>query len=120
MRRPSGGVISDVDLRYQLRDLTRLAVTVARNLDYSYEVEDPYYVSTGLEATVTQALGSGWDVVARGGRTRLDYKAFLQAGPAAAARRDRIDVYGARASAGISARTCVLAGREPRRPSFDP
>jgi hypothetical protein len=88
------GVISNVDLQYQLRDLTRLAVTVARNPDYSYEIEDPYYVSTGFETTVTQALGAGWDVVARGGRTRLDYKAYLQAGPPAAAREDRVDVYG--------------------------
>ena len=33
-----------------------------------------YYVSTGVNVEVQQALGSAWDVVGRLGRTGLDYQ----------------------------------------------
>jgi hypothetical protein len=86
------GVIANVDLAYLMRDLTRWTVTVARDVDYSYETIDPYFVSTGFTASVTQALGGGWDVVARGSRTTLDYQAVTTAGGTdAAGRRDHID-----------------------------
>jgi hypothetical protein len=89
------GVIANVDLAYLMRDLTRWTIAVARDVDYSYETDDPYFVSTGVNASVTQALGGNWDVVARGSRTTLDYTAVVtSAGAGAAGRRDHIDVFG--------------------------
>lgn len=89
------GVIANVDLAYLMRDLTRWTVGVTRDVDYSYETTDPYFVSTGVTASVTQALGGGWDVVARGARTALDYQAVTAAaGTSAAGRRDRVNVFG--------------------------
>jgi hypothetical protein len=89
------GVVADVDLRYLIRDLTSLRIGVARDLDYSYEATEPYYVSTGVTATVTQALGAAWDVVGRAGATRLDYRGFIGTPvPGGPARRDHVDVYG--------------------------
>ncbi len=89
------GLVADVQLSYLLRDLMRVAVGVTRDLDYSFEVEEPYYVSTGVTLSITQALGARWDVVARGGRTTLDYRAARIAnGQAADGHRDRIAVYG--------------------------
>jgi hypothetical protein len=88
------GLVSDVDLRYQLRDLTRLAVTVIRDVDYSYEPTEPYYVSSGVSGSITQAIGGGWDLVGRGATTRLDYRAFAGTVAADAARVDRVNVYG--------------------------
>ncbi|HVW04063.1 MAG TPA: outer membrane beta-barrel protein [Vicinamibacterales bacterium] len=89
------GLVADVDLSYLLRDLTRLGVGINRDVDFSYNLADPYFVATGADLTVTQAIGSGWDVVGRFARTRLDYRA--EAGSAfatATARRDHVDVYG--------------------------
>ena len=89
------GVIANIDLAYLMRDLTRWTVAVARDVDYSYETTDPYFVSTGVNASITQALGGGWDVVARGARTTLDYQALTTAsGAGSAGRRDRVTVFG--------------------------
>jgi hypothetical protein len=89
------GVVADVDLSYLVRDLTRLAVGVNRDVDYSYDDVSPYFVSTAFNASVTQALGAGWDVVGRLARARLDYQAPLDAAvPDVAARRDHVNVYG--------------------------
>jgi len=89
------GLIADVDLTYVMRDLTRWAVGVTRDVDYSYETTDPYFVSTGITASVTQALGGGWDVVARVARTTLDYQALAIPDAAElAARRDRVNLVG--------------------------
>ncbi len=89
------GIIADVDLSYLLRDLTRLTVGVNRDVDFSFNIANPYFVATGFGSTITQAIGSGWDVVGRLSRTRLDYRAQVGAALAAgAARRDHVDVYG--------------------------
>jgi hypothetical protein len=68
------GLTSDVELSYLVRDLTRVTVTVARDLEYSFEPTEPYYVSTGTQVQVVQALGSSWDLVGRAGRTTLAYE----------------------------------------------
>ncbi|HWB31367.1 MAG TPA: outer membrane beta-barrel protein [Vicinamibacterales bacterium] len=89
------GVVADVDLSYLLRDLTRLSVSVNRDVDFSYNIDRPYFVATGVGATIMQAIGSGWDVVGRASRTRLDYRAEASAVVAAdPARRDSVSVYG--------------------------
>ncbi|MEO8481909.1 MAG: outer membrane beta-barrel protein [Acidobacteriota bacterium] len=92
---PFQGLIADVDLAYVMRDLTRWTLAVMRDVDYSYETSDPYFVSTGVTASVTQALGGGFDIVARGSRTTLDYQALTTAaGTVADGRRDHINVIG--------------------------
>lgn len=96
------GLTSDVELSYLVRDLTRVTVTVARDLEYSFEPSEPYYVSTGTQVQVVQALGSSWDLVGRGGRTTLAYERITSSGVpggttaliAGGARVDRILVGG--------------------------
>ena len=75
------GLVSDVEIAYQIRDVTRLTAGVARDLDYSFELDEPYYVSTETRASVVQALGTAWDVVGRVGHTSLDYRQ-IGGGPA--------------------------------------
>jgi hypothetical protein len=67
-------VIADVEMQYQLRDITRLSLAVTRDLDYSFELAEPYYVSTGVRGSITQALGASWDIAGRVGRTSLAYR----------------------------------------------
>jgi hypothetical protein len=87
------GVVSDVELSYLMRDLTRWTVGVARDVDYSFQELQPYYVSTGTTLSVVQALGAGWDVVGRFQHTMLDYRALVGVTDGTD-RRDRVTVYG--------------------------
>lgn len=115
------GAIASVDLAYLMRDLTRWTVGVARDVDYSYETTDPYFVSTGITASVTQALGAGWDVVGRGSRTTLDYQALTTAGGTGAdGRRDRVDVFGGGVGRhlGTNVRVGVDVNKSVRRSSL--
>lgn len=88
------GVVSDVELAYQVRDLTRFVGLVQRDVDYSFEPSQAYYVSTGLRLSVIQAIGGGWDVVAHTGRTDLVYRARPDGFDGERGRRDRVRAYG--------------------------
>lgn len=68
------GIVADADLGYTLR-ATRFTVRTRRDIEYSFEALDPYYVLTDVNGSVTQRITSRWDLVARGGRHRLDYGA---------------------------------------------
>lgn len=83
------GLTAAVDLHYIARDRLRLVTTVNRDVDYSFEPNLPYYVTTGVRTEATQALGGSWDVVGRIGLTYMAYQAFDQPGIETAGRRDR-------------------------------
>ncbi len=88
------GTVADVELSYQLRDLTRLIWLLQRDVDYSFEASQAYYVSTGTRLSAVQALGGGWDVVAHVGRTALGYQARVDSDSTERGRTDRVLVYG--------------------------
>lgn len=88
------GVVTDVELGYQVRDLTRFVGVIQRDVDYSFEPSQAYYVSTGLRLSVTQAIGGGWDVVAHAARTELSYRERLDGVAVERGRRDRVRAYG--------------------------
>jgi hypothetical protein len=85
------GVVADVELSYLARDLTRITARVGRDIEYSFDRIAPYYLSTGMQVEVTQALGASWDVVGRVGRTTLAYQSIAQAD---ASRVDRVVLVG--------------------------
>lgn len=70
------GVIAAVDVAYVMREMTRFGVKIDRNLEYSFQIDKPYYIATSLIFDVKQALGPFWDVVGRAGRARLSYESF--------------------------------------------
>ena len=90
------GVVAEVDAAYLFREFTRFNVRASRDLEYSIDETQPYFVSTGGELSVTQALGTQWDVVGRIGRTQLDYRALesMVSDPAVRSRQDRVMLYG--------------------------
>lgn len=67
------GVVAAVRARYTLA-ATRLALNVSRDVSYSFEQDQPFYVLTDVGGEVTQRITHVWDVVARGARQRLAYK----------------------------------------------
>lgn len=68
------GLVAAADLAYTLLGVTRLSAHTERDLAYSFDVDNPYYVQTGVSGTVTQKVSSTWDVQATAGRYRLDYR----------------------------------------------
>src|SRR5262249_14120987 len=68
------GSTATVDLSYVAAGSTRLNVQAARDVQYSYDVNQPYYVQTGGTLSITQQIFGPVDVVARVGAARLDYR----------------------------------------------
>lgn len=92
------GVVAQVDAQHVVRDSMQLNLRVERDVVYSIETEQPYYVQNGGTLSVLQTLGLNWYVVGRLGETRLNYRDFLPAASAAAgvspSRRDRVQLRG--------------------------
>ncbi len=77
------GLVAQVAMRYTLLGRTRFEVAVGRDVDYSYDSQQPYYLRTGGTLTVTQLLAGPFDVQGVAGRDRLEYRgATAAAGPA--------------------------------------
>jgi hypothetical protein len=68
------GLVASGDLGYRLLGATRFNLNAVRDVSYSYQVDEPYYVQTGATLSVTQVVKAGWDVVGRVGRQRLAYE----------------------------------------------
>ena len=69
-----GGATAIGDLSYALLGTTRFAVKFKRDVSYSYDVNQPYYLETGVTGSVAQQVFGPVDVVARGGASRLSYR----------------------------------------------
>ncbi len=68
-----GGFVAQVNLGYTLR-ATRIAGTYNRDVAYSFQNTEPYYLQTDWALSVTQKITTAWDVVGRFGRYTLDYE----------------------------------------------
>jgi putative beta-barrel porin BBP2 len=91
------GIVAKVDAKYIFRQATEFAFKVERNVDYSIEVEQPYFVITGGTVSVTQIVGEAWYTAARMGLSSLAYREMLTARAGvdvAGSRTDRVNSYG--------------------------
>jgi hypothetical protein len=70
------GLVASVGLGYTLLGMTHFSISAQRDIAYSFEILRPYYVLTGGSLTVSQHVGGSWDVQARGGAQRLEYRTF--------------------------------------------
>jgi hypothetical protein len=78
------GLIGQIDARYIFRESTLFNVVADRDVVYSIDDQQPYYVMNSGLLSMTQTLGLNWFVVGRIGETRLDYRGFISAPDAAA------------------------------------
>jgi len=83
-----------VDVAYAMFDTTKFGLNVNRDVQYSYEVNQPYYLQTGFTASVAQQLFGPLDLTARAGGQRLDYRDVAGATVAASNRIDHVRIYG--------------------------
>lgn len=67
------GLVADVEANYRAR-ATRFDVKLQRDVEYSAEVLQPYYLLTDVGLKVTQKITMRWDVVANLGRQWLAYR----------------------------------------------
>lgn len=72
----STGLTARVKTRYTMR-ATQLALTVDRDLAYSYDEFRPYYGVTSVGSEITERITRAWDVVARGSRQWLTYRTLV-------------------------------------------
>lgn len=88
------GFTAAVDVTYVPLESTKLALTVNRDVQYSYDIEQPYYVQSGFTASMTQQVFGPVDVQGRGGAARLSYETRTTAVVADPDRVDHTRTYG--------------------------
>ena len=116
------GVIATGDVTYIARGATRLNLRVDRGLGYSYEIREPYYVTTGVAANVAQHLVGRLELLLTAGRQRLDYRRQDANPISEPLRRDTATTYGAGVAFGFgeSGRIRVNFDGSTRRSALAP
>ena len=88
------GTTAAASLTYTLLGSTRIAGTITRDVQFSYDVNQPYYLLTGGTASIAQQIFGPIDVVARVGAQRLRYQSRSDAVVTAPDRIDHVRTYG--------------------------
>jgi hypothetical protein len=96
------GLVVHGSLSHVIAERTKIDLALSRDVQYSFEVTQPYYLTTGFRLTVTYQLLDAVDVRATGARDRLAYRdesLVTVSSPTAAAngvdRTDRVGTIGA-------------------------
>ena len=88
------GVTASVDLSYSLLGVTKFTVRGMRDIQYSFEVNEPYYLQNGIEGSIAQQIFGPFDAVARAGVQSLAYRNRFGATGLIADRVDRVRTFG--------------------------
>ena len=88
------GVVTNLDLSYSLLGTTRLGVQATRDIQYSFEFSQPYYLESGVTGSVQQQVFGPFDVLARAGARRLAYTDRIGVAVTASDRTDRVTSIG--------------------------
>ena len=74
--------------------MSRFKFIANRDVQYSYDINQPYYLQTGFSGSVSQQIFGPVDIVVRGGLGRLEYRDRAGAAVAVSNRVDRVESYG--------------------------
>jgi hypothetical protein len=88
------GTIATVDLSSTPISSMKLTLQAARDVQYSYEINQPYYVQTGVTASIAQQIYGPVDIVARIGAQKLAYRDRVGAVVDVPNQVDRVRLYG--------------------------
>ena len=88
------GLTATVDLSYTLLGVTRFAVKATRDIQYSFEVNEPYYLQNGIEGSIAQQIFGPFDAVGRAGVQSLAYRDRVGATGLISDRVDRVQTFG--------------------------
>lgn len=81
-------------LTYTTLSSTRLSVEGTRDVEYSFDRNQPYYVQSGFGGTITQRIAGPLDVQARASYRTLAYRDRIGAGVLVSERRDQVTTFG--------------------------
>lgn len=68
------GLVAQGTLGWTVADRMKFDVSLKRDVQYSFEIVEPYYLLTGARVTVTQHVAGPFDVQALAGRQRMSYR----------------------------------------------
>lgn len=68
------GFTISMDLSYTLLESSKFNVRATRDVSYSYDVNQPYYLETGAVGSITQQIFGPVDVMFRAGLQKLAYR----------------------------------------------
>lgn len=88
------GMTATGDLTYTLLGTTRFQVGFKRDISFSYDIDQPYYLETGFNGSIAQQIFGPLDVVGRFGASQLAYRDRTGAVVAVADRVDHVHTYG--------------------------
>ena len=88
------GLTAAVDLAYVAFGTTRLSLETTRDIQYSYEAEQPYYVLVGIKISLAQRMFGRVDGIGRVGWDYLEYRDRAGAFVTGLNRVDYVDTYG--------------------------
>jgi len=87
------GVVASLNLGYTIFGATRLTFETSRDLAYSFEIVQPYYISTSVGGNIRRQVRGDIDVVLGIRRTQQAYRTM--SGTSAPSRSDRVMNYSA-------------------------
>jgi hypothetical protein len=87
------GIVFQGALSHTVAERTKFDLALTRDVQYSFELAEPYYLTTGIRVTVTHQLQESLDVRGAVARDRLDYRATD--GTPEDDRRDRLRLFSA-------------------------
>jgi hypothetical protein len=88
------GMTAAADISYVAFGRTRLAVQGLRDVEYSFEINQPYYLLNSLTGSLALRIAQPVDVVGRVGVQQLNYRDRVGATVAAPDRVDYVNLYG--------------------------
>jgi hypothetical protein len=88
------GPTGSVNLAYRLLGTMRITVEAVRKVEYSYDINQPYYLQTGAAGSVSRAIRGPVDVVASAGIHTLAYRVRAGANIAVPNRVDGWNTFG--------------------------
>jgi hypothetical protein len=89
------GTTAAINLSYTLLGSTRFTFLGTRDIDYSYDVNQPYFLHTGFGGSIAQQVFGPVDVVGRFARNGLAYRDRAGAVVEVSQRIDHVNSYGA-------------------------
>jgi hypothetical protein len=107
------GLVSQLTLAYTLLGSTSFGVFYDRDVSYSYEAVNPYYLDNSFGVSIRRAIGGRYDVIVSAARHRYDYRDLqTTSGPIAGVepRVDTTDNYGANVGYRLKGTTRVGIG----------
>jgi hypothetical protein len=88
------GLTTAINLSYTASEMTKFTVKANRDIDYSFDTDQPYYLLSGVEGSIAQQVFGPVDVVGRLGIQSLAYRDRAGAVLQVADRVDHVRSYG--------------------------